>query len=250
MHRSHLPLTKWFWAAYLVTTQTPGISAMVLHRQVGVGYETAYMMLQRLRAGMVNPGRTKLSGAVQVDEAFISAGYARKATRKRGRGTSKPMVIAGVEVRGTIAGRVRLRQIGSASEDHIRGFLESHVEKGSTIITDGLQPYRSAPAWGYRHIVKSGPTQVDTAKQLAHVHRVFSNLKAWLVGTHRGVSPKHLQAYLNEYMFRYNRRGNPQAAFLAVLGISTHREGPTYKGLYTVGEPRGWAHPNPLGRMS
>lgn len=247
MYRSHLPLPHWFWAAYLVTTQTPGISAMVLSRQLGVGYETAYMILQRLRAGMVNPARSKLKGAVEVDEAYISAGSTRAAKRKAGRGTSKPMVIAAVENMGKTAGRVRLRRIGSATEENIRAFITDHVEPGSTIITDGLNAYANVSRWGYKHVVRVGENSEEVAKQLVHVHRVFSNLKAWLVGTHRGVSSKHLQGYLNEYTFRYNRRGNPQAAFLAVLGISAHRAGPTYEGIYSAGEPPGWIHPNPTG---
>src|SRR5439155_7878075 len=155
MHRTHLNLRQWFWAAYLVATQTPGISAMVLHRQIGVGYETAYMVLQRLRAGMVNPGRTKLREAVEVDETYISGGYVRKSTRhKRGRGTGRPMVIAAVETYGKTAGRVRLRKIRGATTENVRSFLVDHVEKGSLIISDGLAPYPSAVDWGFRHITR------------------------------------------------------------------------------------------------
>ena len=194
---------------------------------------------------MVNPDRTKLSGLLQVDETYVSAGRVRPT---KGRGGGKPVVVCAVEVKDKTAGRVRLRRIEDATEESLKDFIEAHIDKGSTLVTDGWKGYFNVKQWGYRHIVKIGETSVDVAKQLIHVHRVFSNLKAWLIGTHHGVSSKHLQAYLNEFTFRYNRRKNPQAAFLAVLGISSHRGGPTYSEIYNAGEESGgWIHPNPLG---
>jgi len=244
MHKSHIPLTKWFWAAYLVSTQTPGISSVVLSRQLGVHQESAYMMLQRLRAGMVDPDRSQLTGTVEVDETFISAGRVRKV--RAGRGSGKPIVVAAVEVHGPYAGRVRLRRINDASEEELASFIADHVQLDSTVITDGWMGYANVGNYGYRHIVREGETSVDVAEQMMHIHRVFSNLKAWIIGTHHGVSSKHLQAYLNEFAFRYNRRGNPMAAFLAALQIGSKVEGPEYEQLYGVGELQGWIHPNPL----
>jgi len=243
MHRSHVSLLKWFWAAYLVTTQTPGISAMVLHRQLGVCYETAYMILQRLRASMVNPERGRLSGVVEVDEGYVSAGHVREA--RTGRGSGKPIVVAAVEVRGRAAGRVRLRLVEDVSAKTLIGFVRAYVEEGSTVRTDGWAAYASLSRTGYRHVVVEGEDAIEVAENLPHIHRAFSNLKAWLIGTHHGVSSKHLQAYLNEFVFRYNRRGNPQAAFLAVLQIATEVEGPEYAELYAAGEEGGWVHRNP-----
>ena len=245
MHRSHVPLTKWFWAAYLVTTQTPGLSGKVLERQIGVSYETAYMMLQRLRAGMVDPDRTKLAGTVEVDEGFVSAGQVRET--RRGRGTGKPIVVAAVEFQGRYAGRVRLRRIEDASEEELIGFIQENIEPGSTVVTDGWMSYHNVSDYGYNHTIREGEDSVDVAEQLPHVHRVFGNLKQWLLGTHHGVSAKHLQAYLNEYVFRFNRRGNPMASFRSVLGIASHVEGPEYEQLYSAGEEEGWSHPNPGG---
>ena len=103
-------------------------------------------------------------------------------------------------------------------------------------------------AIGYAHTVMKGSSSVEVAQQLVHVHRVFSNLKTWLNGTHHGVSAKHLQAYLNEYAFRYNRRRKPMAAFQRLLGLGSHLEGPTYEGLYATGRRGAWRHPNTPGR--
>jgi len=238
MQRSHVPLTSWFWAAFLQVTNSTGISSVTLAREIGVKQETAYMMLQRLRAGMVDPDREPLSGEVYVDEAFISAGRVR-VTRKRGRGTGKPIVVAAVEAQGKYAGRLRMRRIPSANEEDLIGFIQENVYEGSAVVTDGWQAYNALPDYGYYH---------DTieSEEMHHPHRVFSNLKAWLIGTHHGVSTKHLQAYLNEFTFRYNARRNLMAAFAAVLGIGTHVEGPEYEELYSAGEPDGWIHPNPM----
>jgi transposase-like protein len=239
MHRTKIPLCTWFWAAYLVTTNTPGMSAWQLARQLNLRYETAYMMLQKLRAGMVNPERGRLRGAVEVDEAYIGGHQAGPG----GRGArGKALIVGAVEVRnGKRAGRVRLQKIPYASAEHLLRFIQGNVEPGSTVLTDRWKGYLPlAGILSYRHRPVKGKTAIRVAEKLPHIHRTFSNLKSWLVGTHHGVSPKHLQAYLNEYAFRFNRRKTPMAAFQTALGIGARVAGPTYRGLY-----RGrWAHPN------
>ena len=229
-----------------MATHTPGVSAWQLHRQLGLRFETAYQMLQKLRAGMVNPEREPLTGTVEADETFIGGKRAGKPGRSRARG--KYLVVAAVEVRGASAGRVRLRRIRSESAAQLGKFLNAHVRLGSAVRTDGLQSYKQATQ-GYRHVVVTGETSVAVAKKLPHVHRVFSNLKAWLNGTHHGVSGKHLQAYLNEFTFRFNRRKTPMAAFNAVLRIGTRVPGPTYRQVYRAGRKDGWRHPNPPKRV-
>ena len=243
MHRSKVPLHKWFWAAYLVTTQTPGISAMILSRQIDVHYETAYMMLQRLRAGMVEDTQYLLSGKVEVDEAYVSAGGEREESTRAGRGTKKPLVVGAVETRRN--GELRFRYVKHASQKDLCGFVQDHVEKGSTVRTDKWEGYRPLKKLGYRHVKVEGESLKEVAEQLPRMHTAFGNLKAWLVGTHHGVSTKHLQAYLNEFAFRYNSRSDPQEGFLKVLQISSEVEGPEYEELYSAGEPGGWAHVNP-----
>jgi transposase-like protein len=233
MHRSKMPLKLWFHAAYLVTTHTPGMSALQFQRQVGLtSYQTAFTMLHKLRAAMVREGRDRLSGVVEVDETYIGG----PEPGKTGRGAGGKVIVAGaVDLRGKSANRVRLRVIPNCSGETLLNFVKENVQEGSTVQTDDWGSYSKLDA-EYQHRISS---------DLAHIHRVFSNLKTWLLGTHHGVSKQHLQAYLNEYAFRFNRRGTPMAAFQTVLGLAKERLGPTYKGLYGVKKGTGaWVHPS------
>jgi len=237
MHRSKMPLTLWFHAAYLVSTLTPGLSALQFQRQVGLSsYQTAFTMLHKLRAAMVRQNRDRLLGLVEVDETYIGG----PEPGKKGRGAGgKVIVIGAVDVRGKFANRVRLKVIPNVTQEALTTFVQENAEQGATIRTDEWMGYNKLDQAGYRH-------EIDP--DLKHIHRVFSNLKTWLLGTHHGVSPQHLQAYLNEYTFRFNRRGTPMAAFQTVLGLSKERMGPTYKGLYGIAKGElGWVHPsNPV----
>ena len=254
MHRSKMPLRSWLLAAWLVVTDKRGLSAAQLQRQLGCSYETAYMMLQKLRAGMVAPDRDLLAGTVEVDETYIGSG-------KRGRpdeeAPEKMLVIGAVETRHSpktgrhYPTRLRFRQIEGRGAVELELFVAETIEEGSTVITDGLKEYSGIVPYGYKRAVQiAGRGGVTKADVLKHFHLAVSNLKAWLMGTHHGaVSKKHLQAYLSEYAFRFNRRGNLYAAFARVLGIGTNARGPTYAEIYAAaGEPGGWAHPDPAGR--
>ena len=240
MHRSKMPLLLWFQAAYLVTTHTPGMSALQFQRQVGLSsYQTAFTMLHKLRAAMEREGRDRLSGTVEVDETYIGG----PKSGPRGRGALGKTIVAGaVDIHGRSANRIRLRVIPNITQNTLLAFVQENVEEGSTVKTDELKSYKPLEQAGYVH---------DVGLDLAHIHRVFSNLKTWLLGTHHGVSPQHLQAYLNEYMFRFNRRNTPMAAFQTVLGLIGTRLGPTYKGLYGVKKGRTeWVHPNPIPELT
>jgi len=227
----------WFQAAYLVTTHTPGMSALQFQRQMGLNnYETAFTMFHKLRAGMVRQDRDKLSGLVEVDETYIGG----KKEGPAGRGAEgKAIVVGAVDIRGKAANRVRLRVIPNVTGETLLDFIKENIAEGSTIATDDWRGYSRLTTAGYKHV---------TSDELIHIHRVFSNLKTWLLGTHHGVSPQHLQAYLNEYIFRFNRRKTPMAAFQTALGMTKERLGPTYKGLYGVKKGEGeWTHPaNPV----
>lgn len=234
MHRSHLPIQEWFWAAYLVATHTPGISAEQLKRQLGISSdETAWYLLQRLRKGMVNEAREKLRGVVEADETIIGG----PAKDKPGRGSTaafhKSLVIGCVEVityldddgkKRQKAGRLRLNKVQHADEQTIRTFLEKNVEPGTTVRTDGWRGYSDTALKGYTHRQHIQQTPEQAHFLAPHIHRVFSNLKTWLTGTHHGVDPKYLQAYLDEYVFRFNRRATPMAAFQTLLGIATNKK--------------------------
>lgn len=238
MHRSRIPIPIWLQAAYLVTTHTPGMSALQFQRQVGLhNYATAFAMLHKLRSAMVKPGRTKLSGIVEVDETFIG-GERHGEGAGRGRGaTSKVLVVGAVDIQGKYANRVRLKIIPNASSIILTAFIKENIESGSVIKTDDWSGYFGLEKAGYKHI---------KIPELAHIHRVFSNLKTWLLGTHHGaVRKQHLQAYLNEFTFRFNRRKTPMAAFQTVLGLAKERKGPTYRGLYGIAKDKKlWEHPS------
>ena len=199
------PLRAWFFAMYLVTSSKAGLSAKELQRHLGCSYQTAWTWLHKLRAGMVNPDREPLSGDVEVDETYIGG----PEEGPRGRGAGNKLVLAcAVEKSGMGAGRVRLGVIENASKEKLNAFLMGHVEPGSSAHTDGWRGYGDLERSGYRHIL----TVIDGSGQKAHsllprVHRVFSLIKRWILGTHQGsVSSKHLAAYLEEFTFRFNRR--------------------------------------------
>lgn len=236
MHRTKLPLRLWFWAAYLMTTGTPGISAVQLQRKLGIKrYEPVFNILHKLRSSMVRHDRDRIFGTVEVDETYIGG---PTTGGKRGRGTKKAIVVAVVEHKGKYMGRIRLRKIPDVTEHSLLTFIKDTVEPGSYVETDGFSSYQNLKKHGYKHR-PIAPDDVDLALPRAHI--VFSNLKTWIKGTFHGVSAKHLQAYLNEFVFRFNRRKTPMAAFQTILGLGSHVEKwPEYKTLYK-GK---WIHPN------
>lgn len=233
MHRSHIPIQEWFWAAYLVATHTPGISALQLQRQLGIGgYQNAWHVLHRLRKGMVHDGRSRLSGLVEADETIVGGPIKGKQGRGVVASNYKSLVVGAVEVlvyndidgkRKERAGRLRLAMIPDASEESLGSFLERNVDSGSRVRTDGWPGYSETALTDFIHHVRVIGAQ-RAHKRLPHIHRAFGNLKTWLNGTHHGVEPKHLQSYLDEYVFRYNRRKTPMAAFQTLLGISTQKK--------------------------
>jgi ISXO2-like transposase domain/Transposase zinc-ribbon domain len=254
MERTHTPLTTWFWGAYLVSTPTPGISTVQFERQLGLTRETAFQILHKLRAGMVRQNRDRIGDPfaltrrchVEVDETYIGG-----ETRGQGKGVhaeNKTLVMAAVEVRqrpakrgdkparrgGRYAGRLRLEIVPTRGAKSLTAFVEQAVEPGSMVITDAWAGYNELSSMGYEHLpVIEGSNPAVAEDYLPIVHLVFSNLKAWLQGTHHGrVSPKHLQTYLNEFAFRFNRRFYPFNAFRSLLGIGANGEAPTYDGLY------------------
>ena len=227
MHRSHLPLQEWFWAAYLVATHTPGVSAHQLQRQLGISRDTtAWHLLHRLRKAMVSDTRTQLTGIIEADETFI--GGPEKGKRGRGAG-NKSLVVGAVEVlvyqdkqkkRRERAGRLRLALIPDATEKSIEAFLTENVKPKSRIRTDGWEGYSEAALEDFIHHVRIVGSPQQAHKRFPHIHKVFGNLQTWLNGTHHGIDPKYLSSYLDEFVFRFNRRQTPMAAFQTLLGIS------------------------------
>ena len=205
-HSTRTPLTVWFAAAWLMVSQKQGISALGLKRALGIGSEqTAWAMLHRYRTAMVRPGRERLCGTVEADATFLGG----PEPGARGRGAmGKTMVEVAVERDGRVFGRCRMQVISDATAPTLRAFLTAHVEPGSVVITDGLASYRPACGKDYTHRPEPiGPSGLQAHELLPGVHLVASLVKRWLLGTHQGgVTPEHLQAYLDEFTFRFNRR--------------------------------------------
>lgn len=204
-HGSHAPLTTWFRAAWWVAGQKGGASALGLHRVLGWGsYETAWFLLHRLRRAMVMAERQRLTGTVEVDETFVD-GYHRG---MRGRDlTRKALVVIAVECHGDACGRVRMRRVLDSSAQSLAGFVSETVERSSVVVTDGLASYVGLTSRGYVHEARNQSASTSDEDLLPHAHRVASLLKRWLLGTHQGsVHRDHLGAYLEEFVFRFNRR--------------------------------------------
>jgi transposase-like protein len=229
MHGTRTSLRLWFWAAYLVATHTPGISATQLQRQLGITrYETAWLILQKLRRAMVAPERETLRGEVEVDETLV--GGVREGRHVARRQGEKALVGVIVEVRGPGSGRLRLKLLDDASQKTLAGWVKASVEPGAVVHTDGWPGYGKLAAAGFDHRPRlQRRDHPDAQKLLPRAHRAASNLKTWLQGTHRGVSPEHLHVYLDEFVFRHNRRRTPMAAFQTLLGLGALHEPTTYR---------------------
>jgi transposase-like protein len=200
------PLRMWFQAMWFVTSQKSGGSALGLQRVLGLGsYETAWTWLHKLRRAMVRPGRERLKGTVEIDETYVGGPEEGVSGRET---LTKNIVGIAVEEAGRGMGRIRLRRLEDVSGDSLLPFVQEAVEAGSTVHTDAWAGYHGVEALGYRHKV----TNLSRTEKLAHellprVHRIAALLKRWILGTHQGsVSEKHLDFYLDEYTFRFNRR--------------------------------------------
>jgi transposase-like protein len=200
---SHLPLTVWFRAIWQMTSHKNGVSALGLQRVLGLGsYKTAWALLHKLRRAMARPGRDRLRGTVEVDEAYW--GGEEKGLRRR-LTQDKALIGVAAEADGQGIGRIRLRRLGDLTKASLHGFIAETVQPGSTVRTDGLPAYREME--GYVHDRHAQRRQPEGERLLPRVHRVVSLLKRWLLGTHQGaIELEHLDDYLNEFASRFNRR--------------------------------------------
>ena len=240
-HHTRTPLTVWFATAWHLTSQKGGVSAMGLQRVLGIGsYQTAWAMLHRYRTAMVRSGRERLSGQVEVDETFIGG----PKSGKPGRGAfGKAIVAVAVEqLQPKGFGRCRLAVIPNVKGPTLRAFLLANVEPGSSIISDGYSSYPPATLADYVH----RPINVKASGVQAHlvlpgVHRVASLIKRWLLGTHHGaIEADHLQAYLDEFAFRFNRRKSATRGmlFYRLLEQAVATKPTTYGDLVAVSRPK------------
>jgi len=239
MHRSKQPLTVWFWAAWLMATHSNGISALQLQKQLGIrSYKTAWLLCAKLRKAMVNPERSPLEGLVEVDETDLPhRTNADPPAGGQGRSKQGKMLVAGaIEVTDDgKPGRARLAAIDDASADSLHPFVAANLAPGATAKTDGWTGYPGAPGVTHEpHVI---------GKMAAHIvlpwsHRLFSNLKRWALGVYHGLRQKHLQSYLDEFIFRFNRRRSRPATFMRLLGLCA-RLGSTTYNMLTAPEAKG-----------
>lgn len=202
-----MPLTMWFRAVWQVVSQKNGVSAMSVQRTLGFGsYETAWTWLHKLRRAMVRPGRDRLAGRIEVDETYVGG----EEEGVRGRETErKALVVIAAQEDGKGIGRIRMRRIPDASSKTLHAFIVASIDLRSTVRTDGWNGYEGLKRLGYKHEVKVLTHRGKDAaiRLLPRVHRVAALLKRWLMGTHQGaVRNDHLDYYLDEFTFRFNRR--------------------------------------------
>ena len=243
--KTRTPLRSWFAAAWQLTNQKHGVSALGLQRALGLGsYQTAWTMLHRLRRAMVRPGREQLSGKVEVDETYVGGpgrGIVRKNTAQMRRWqheTTKAIVAVAVELHEPKGfGRIHLQRVPQAAEKYLLAFISDVIHPGSVVHTDGSAIYRLLPERGYVH-ERSVITGSDTPAHVSMpaVHRVSSLLKRWLLGTHQGSIQSHqLDYYLDEYTFRFNRRTSRSRGmlFYRLLEQAVATEPVTYRDITT-----------------
>ena len=228
-HKSTKPLYIWYRAIWWMVAQKNGVSAKGLQRILGIGnYQTSWTWLHKFRRLMVLSSRKKLTGEVEVDETYIGG----KKAGKRGRGAEgKSLVVIAVEIIGKKTGRVRLSRIESASSENLNKFILNNIEPSSTIITDDWSSYRKLEGLGYFHKIQPAKINEDGESVLPNVHRVASLLKRWLLGTHQSyLNQSKLDYYLDEYVFRYNRRTSKSRGllFLRLLEQAVYAEPISY----------------------
>ena len=242
MHRSKLPLTTWFWAAHLMATHSNGMSARQLEDQLGVTHKTAWLLTQKLRRSMVDPDRDLLEGVVEVDQTempfrvgdtFFEPGNAGKIlvagaveVIDRETGRSRPRRKGGKYL-DTRSGRLRLALIEDNSARSLEAFVRANVKPGATLLTDGHASYP-----GLRDDYRHDPRVVG--KMAANIvlpwtHRAFALMKRWALGTYHGLRRKHVTAYLDEFVFRYNRRFHRHVSFEKILALAAHAPPTSYR---------------------
>jgi len=235
MHRSKLPLRTWFEAIHLMTSHSNGISAEQAQAQLGIrSYKTAWLLLHKLRRAMVDPNRSLLVGLVEVDETEVPLRSKHDPIANHGiPNVGILQIIGAVELdeEGHPC-RVRLEPLPDRTGPSVRGFVERNVEVGATVVSDGFPGYRKLA----EHRTHVGKVVGNMAAHvlLPWIHRAFSNLKRWFIGTLHGVRKQHLRRYLDEFTFRWNRRRHTSSAFDRLLGLTTQMGHASYRDFVSL----------------
>jgi hypothetical protein len=234
MHHSKVPLTTWFWTAYVMATQPNGISALQLQRELSLGsYKTAWLLCTKLRRAMASPGRNPLSGLVEVDKTEITW------RSKNGHATSggasddrKTLIVGAVEIQDLRLGRIRLSTMPDDTAATLNAFVVSNLAPDASAQTGGLMALSGGPDTN-----RDPPAVGETGTDKVHhrVHRIFADLTAWGLSVYHGLRRTHLQSYLHEFAFRFNRRRDRQAAFTSLLRFAAAHQPVTYDMLVQIG---------------
>ena len=226
---SRLKLRLWYRAIWWMINQKHGTSAAGLQKGLGIkSYKTAWLMLHKIRSAMVDPRRLKLSGNIEVDEAWVGGkkhGFGSKGSKEN------PIVVVAIEFNEKSLGRLRMEHIELNTTFLLTRFIENNIEQDSHLYTDEWSGYKSIQTRGYKHTATASSRAVDN-NVLPRVHLVIALLKTWLQGTHHGrIERKHLQAYLDEFVFRFNRRNSASRGLLfkRLLESAIYGAGPTYE---------------------
>lgn len=229
MHRTRTPLLKWFWAIFLFGNDKRGISALQLSKKLEVSYWVAWTMLHKIRKAMKDrDAGYKLAGLIEVDDSYI--GGSSHGGDKRGRGTKKMPVIIAASTNGKGIGYAKMEIVDSLNEQQVRKVLKEGISPSQTIKTDGWQSYNVAEELGHAHEVELILGR-KAHEVLKWVHILASNAKAFILGTYHGLDRKHLQSYLDEYCFRFNRRNWHGQLFDRLLMACATSKGITFSEL-------------------
>lgn len=241
LHRTQLPLLKWFWAAYLMSQDRRGVSAAHVARELGLHYSTAWTLLHKLRRSLSSQGEHPLGGVVEVDETY----YGGKGSSESGgrslsnenkmlmvmaveRKLAPPSKMPGVKGSGFVAGKAKVALIPSACSQNLSTFLDDNVSPGANIITDGWSGYNpSGESFAHEPVTLGNPKSAGEFLPLVHLQ--FNNFKSWVKGTFHGVSKKYMPAYLDEWNYRFNRRSLISNLFRFVVRRITNSTPITYK---------------------
>jgi len=221
MDKTRTPLVKWFLAIHLMSSDKRGVSALSLKTQLGFkSYNTAWTMCQKIRRAMGKRNDDHvLSGIVELDDAFFGGS---SQGGKRGRGTDKTAVLVSVSL--TDKGKPRnakMEVIDNVDGETVTEFAKANILSGSEIRTDGYSTYSVLKESGYS-LVKKKFDPKNEPKHLHWTHIIISNAKAFINGTFHGLDSVHLQRYLDEFCFRFNRRWNPDSIFTSLLNSCVH----------------------------
>ena len=192
------------------------------------------MLLHKLRRGMVNAAREPLHGDVEMDDTWIGGPQPGLRGSRQLKGRKAALVLVAVEKRGTASGRVRMAALADFKEATVHAFVKEHIAQGSTVYTDAYKSFDRLHATGVRHVARKQVSRSEFRRGVASVvplaaDRAIGNLQQRLIGTYHGVSKAQLQVYLDEFVFRHNRRRQPMAAFQTLLGLGAGRAPTPYR---------------------